>query len=150
MAEDGIVGQYNGSQAREVLITVQQWEEMSTASTAGSASAGTAHSLPTSRVPRTLSVIPETRKTSPPARGKSVGSDHEGSDEADEDLLDEDNDGTDEFEEDGDLVEEVELEDDGELDDSDEYDQDDEEPDEEEPEPKHTTPNRRRSHRSTA
>ncbi len=29
MAEDGIVGHYNGSQAREVLLTVEQWEEMS-------------------------------------------------------------------------------------------------------------------------
>ncbi len=29
MAEDGIVGEYNGSQAREVLMTVEQWEEMS-------------------------------------------------------------------------------------------------------------------------
>jgi S-DNA-T family DNA segregation ATPase FtsK/SpoIIIE len=28
MAEDGIVGAYNGSQAREVLMTVEQWEEM--------------------------------------------------------------------------------------------------------------------------
>jgi S-DNA-T family DNA segregation ATPase FtsK/SpoIIIE len=28
MAEDGIVGQYNGSQAREVLITLDQWDEM--------------------------------------------------------------------------------------------------------------------------
>jgi S-DNA-T family DNA segregation ATPase FtsK/SpoIIIE len=28
MAEDGIVGNYNGSQAREVLLTVEQWEEM--------------------------------------------------------------------------------------------------------------------------
>ena len=28
MAEDGIVGPYNGSQAREVLITVEDWEEM--------------------------------------------------------------------------------------------------------------------------
>ncbi len=26
MAEDGIVGPYNGSQAREVLITLAQWE----------------------------------------------------------------------------------------------------------------------------
>jgi DNA segregation ATPase FtsK/SpoIIIE, S-DNA-T family len=30
MSEDGIVGQYNGSQAREVAITVAQWEEMRT------------------------------------------------------------------------------------------------------------------------
>ncbi|MBX7072635.1 MAG: DNA translocase FtsK [Pirellulales bacterium] len=29
MAEDGIVGQYAGSQAREVLITIEQWQEMS-------------------------------------------------------------------------------------------------------------------------
>ena len=28
MAEDGIVGQYNGSQARDILITLAQWEEM--------------------------------------------------------------------------------------------------------------------------
>jgi S-DNA-T family DNA segregation ATPase FtsK/SpoIIIE len=31
MAEDGIVGHYNGSQAREVLITLEQWEEMRSA-----------------------------------------------------------------------------------------------------------------------
>jgi S-DNA-T family DNA segregation ATPase FtsK/SpoIIIE len=29
MAEDGIVGAYNGSQAREVLISMEQWQEMS-------------------------------------------------------------------------------------------------------------------------
>jgi S-DNA-T family DNA segregation ATPase FtsK/SpoIIIE len=28
MAEDGIVGQYNGSQAREVLMTIEQWQEL--------------------------------------------------------------------------------------------------------------------------
>jgi len=28
MAEDGIVGQYNGSQAREVLVTLEQWAAM--------------------------------------------------------------------------------------------------------------------------
>jgi len=32
MAEDGVVGHYNGSQAREVLITMEQWEEMKAAS----------------------------------------------------------------------------------------------------------------------
>ncbi len=29
MAEDGIVGPYNGSQAREILLTLAQWEQMS-------------------------------------------------------------------------------------------------------------------------
>ena len=29
MAEDGIVGSYNGSQAREILISVEDWEAMS-------------------------------------------------------------------------------------------------------------------------
>jgi len=28
MAEDGLVGTYNGSQAREVLVTLEQWQEM--------------------------------------------------------------------------------------------------------------------------
>ena len=31
MAEDGIVGQYNGSQAREVLISLEDWEAMTRA-----------------------------------------------------------------------------------------------------------------------
>jgi S-DNA-T family DNA segregation ATPase FtsK/SpoIIIE len=28
MAEDGIVGEYNGSKAREVLYTPEQWEAL--------------------------------------------------------------------------------------------------------------------------
>ncbi len=28
MAEDGIVGEYNGSQAREVMLTIADWEKM--------------------------------------------------------------------------------------------------------------------------
>ena len=35
MAEDGIVGPYNGSQAREVLLTAEQWESMSEECAAG-------------------------------------------------------------------------------------------------------------------
>ena len=35
MAEDGIVGPYNGSQAREVLLTAEQWESMSEEQTVG-------------------------------------------------------------------------------------------------------------------
>ena len=37
MAEDGIVGQYAGSQAREVTITIEQWEQMQAGNAAASA-----------------------------------------------------------------------------------------------------------------
>jgi DNA segregation ATPase FtsK/SpoIIIE, S-DNA-T family len=39
MAEDGIVGQYNGSQAREVMISIEDWEAMSRAKAGEVASA---------------------------------------------------------------------------------------------------------------
>ncbi len=39
MAEDGIVGEYNGSQAREVMISIEDWEVMSRASAGELASA---------------------------------------------------------------------------------------------------------------
>ncbi len=42
MAEDGIVGQYNGSQAREVLMTLEQWAAASGQSETGSSSASNA------------------------------------------------------------------------------------------------------------
>jgi S-DNA-T family DNA segregation ATPase FtsK/SpoIIIE len=42
MAEDGIVGPYNGSQAREVLVTVEQWEEMAGYNKNGGGATGTA------------------------------------------------------------------------------------------------------------
>ncbi|TWT88308.1 DNA translocase FtsK [Pseudobythopirellula maris] len=46
MAEDGIVGEYNGSQAREILISVEEWEQMSGAAD-GEPSAGPAEASPT-------------------------------------------------------------------------------------------------------
>jgi len=39
MAEDGIVGQYAGSQAREVTITLEQWEQMQAGGSAQAAAA---------------------------------------------------------------------------------------------------------------
>jgi S-DNA-T family DNA segregation ATPase FtsK/SpoIIIE len=39
MAEDGIVGQYNGSQARDVLISLEDWESRSQNPTAGATAA---------------------------------------------------------------------------------------------------------------
>jgi S-DNA-T family DNA segregation ATPase FtsK/SpoIIIE len=64
MAEDGIVGPYNGSQAREVLITVEQWEEMAGYNksgggpSSGASSAGTAVSQP-ARPARSNKIRPE-------------------------------------------------------------------------------------------
>jgi len=52
MAEDGIVGDYNGSQAREVLLTVEQWEAMSGKGGAASPAA------PPPRSGRTLTMAP--------------------------------------------------------------------------------------------
>ena len=40
MAEDGIVGDYNGSQAREVIVTMDQWQEMQAMAEANGVEAG--------------------------------------------------------------------------------------------------------------
>jgi len=37
MAEDGIVGPYNGSQAREILMTLEQWEQITGQGSGGAA-----------------------------------------------------------------------------------------------------------------
>ena len=45
MAEDGIVGQYAGSQAREVTISVEQWEQMQSGNAASGAAAAVATAI---------------------------------------------------------------------------------------------------------
>jgi len=57
MAEDGIVGQYNGSQAREVAISIAEWEAMRDGST--SSEAATAPSPPRSNKIQPLSSLDE-------------------------------------------------------------------------------------------
>jgi S-DNA-T family DNA segregation ATPase FtsK/SpoIIIE len=54
MAEDGIVGQYNGSQAREILITLADWERMQ----GGSAEADDAPAAPAKKRNK---VLPESQ-----------------------------------------------------------------------------------------
>ncbi|MDZ4658902.1 MAG: DNA translocase FtsK 4TM domain-containing protein [Bythopirellula sp.] len=58
MAEDGIVGEYNGSQAREVAISIEDWEAMQS----GSASAAEAAAPPKPR--RINKVLPGTDEPS--------------------------------------------------------------------------------------
>ena len=65
MAEDGIVGQYNGSQAREILITLTDWERMQgmssdePATPTSTARIATSTAVATSPQPKRNRVLPE-------------------------------------------------------------------------------------------
>jgi S-DNA-T family DNA segregation ATPase FtsK/SpoIIIE len=87
MAEDGIVGQYNGSQAREVIISLEQWAEMSGS---GGVTAVAAPAEPR-RTNKILLAPPEERRSVGPravADADAVAVAEE--DEEDEELDDED------------------------------------------------------------
>ena len=88
MAEEGIVGQYAGSQAREVLITLDDWERMQSgqkpiggtrsAAPAAPLQAAMAPQAPTSLPPElaTSRVVPE-RPAPPPRRSNRIIPDRE-------------------------------------------------------------------------
>jgi S-DNA-T family DNA segregation ATPase FtsK/SpoIIIE len=59
MAEDGIVGNYNGSQAREVLVTLEQWATMS-------AQGGTQPSAPAPAGSKSGRVLTVSSRSGPP------------------------------------------------------------------------------------
>jgi S-DNA-T family DNA segregation ATPase FtsK/SpoIIIE len=103
MAEDGIVGTYNGSQAREVLLTADQWAQMS-------GSSGTpAVAPPAAPPPRASRVLTVSKPTRP-----LEDEDDEELDEEEDDELEEDSETEDEYEEDYDEADEEESdEDDG-------------------------------------
>jgi S-DNA-T family DNA segregation ATPase FtsK/SpoIIIE len=89
MAEDGIVGQYNGSQAREILITVSDWERMQGLSsddemTLASAPAPSSHTLTAAPAKKRNRVLPEPWENEPADEPTSADSDDE---LADEDAL---------------------------------------------------------------
>lgn len=67
MAEDGIVGQYNGSQAREVLISVAQWEAMQAGGSAEAEApaAPAKSSAPKSVAKKPTPALPPPRKSAP-------------------------------------------------------------------------------------
>ncbi len=111
MAEDGIVGQYNGSQAREVIISLEQWAEMS-----GSGSVKPPSAEPPKRNNTIMLAPPEERRSTEPR----AGSDDDSAD--DEEELDDDDDSYNDDDEDQDDEEEEEADDFDEEED-DEYDQ---------------------------
>ncbi|HTU26178.1 MAG TPA: DNA translocase FtsK [Pirellulales bacterium] len=131
MAEDGIVGQYNGSQAREVLLTVEQWEAMSDGG--GGAAAGVpaatvkstpAKSAPAKAAPATKQPTKEARRVerSPPEEEELDEEESDDDEEADDesDYLDDGDREDDEADADGETAEaedEVEEEVDDEVDD---------------------------------
>ncbi len=88
MAEDGIVGNYNGSQAREVLITLEQWEEMSGQRGAKPAPA------PAPAPPRSNRVLTVANRSKPELDDEDAYDeiDVEGDDELADDLSEEDED----------------------------------------------------------
>jgi S-DNA-T family DNA segregation ATPase FtsK/SpoIIIE len=98
MAEDGIVGEYNGSQAREVLITIEQWEQMqqggggaapATASAPPPAPSRPAESPPLRRSHRVLTVAPRSKPRIDDEDDELDDERDEESDEAASDELDE-------------------------------------------------------------
>jgi S-DNA-T family DNA segregation ATPase FtsK/SpoIIIE len=58
MAEDGIVGEYNGSQAREVAISVEDWEAMASANKAEASGEAPAAAAPSVPQPMTAANVP--------------------------------------------------------------------------------------------
>jgi DNA segregation ATPase FtsK/SpoIIIE, S-DNA-T family len=81
MAEDGIVGQYNGSQARDILITLADWERMQGSSSGEEAPSAvglaTAQSAATSLPPRRNIVKPQPWDDEPDAADDEEALDRE-------------------------------------------------------------------------
>ncbi|REK19522.1 MAG: DNA translocase FtsK [Planctomycetota bacterium] len=124
MAEDGIVGQYNGSQARDVLVSPEQWEEMCGQ---GSTSAPEPPAPAAPSAPRSGRVLTVAARSEP-----QIEDDEE--EEVDDDAYESDEDSEEEYEEevedeleDGEEYEEEEYEE--------EYEDDEEEVEDEEPSP---------------
>jgi len=92
MAEDGIVGPYNGSQAREVLISLEQWEAMRGQ---WQRRIPSLPSVPPPRASNRILLKSEKRRTPPPGDGIS-----DGDDGLDENLEEDFDEGDDEDQED--------------------------------------------------
>jgi len=93
MAEDGIVGQYNGSQAREVVITLEQWAAMLGQGAAATPSQGvppSTNALPVPAVkPKRNRILPEPDEDGDYADENDSAIPWDNEDEVDEDAEDE-------------------------------------------------------------
>ncbi|MCA9184744.1 MAG: DNA translocase FtsK 4TM domain-containing protein [Pirellulaceae bacterium] len=154
MAEDGIVGTYAGSQAREVLLTMEDWQRMksggatpptdteppakSTKSTKSMKATKTTKSTKTTKLNKSVEPVRSVRSNRSDAPWENDSTSYV-DDDAEEDIADEDDFEEDDFEED-DLVDdtvdddEIDEEDDVEEDDVEDYDEDDEVSEDEEDE----------------
>ena len=99
MAEDGIVGEYNGSQAREVSISVAEWEAMN----------GDGEATAEAEGPMTAATVPAKAK-----RSSKILPEEEATEEAAEESDDEELADDEEWEEEDEEDETAELEDDAE------------------------------------
>jgi S-DNA-T family DNA segregation ATPase FtsK/SpoIIIE len=141
MAEDGIVGPYNGSQAREILLTVAQWEQMQGQGATDASSDAPAKSRRSSKI----SLAPPAGERSLPGKVKTVKpiddedeeveeevDAYEEEDVEDESALDDEEPEEEDEEEDDGSEEDEEAEDDPDSEDEEEYEEDEEEYEEEE------------------
>jgi len=142
MAEDGIVGEYNGSQAREVLISLEDWETMSSEGGSAAESDGTTSvAAPTSKERHNNKIVPGSDEPSDldeePASAalwedeseleESDAAENEEAEESEGDYEYEEAEDDDGYEqEDDELAEDEEWEDDDELAEDEEWEEEDE------------------------
>jgi S-DNA-T family DNA segregation ATPase FtsK/SpoIIIE len=142
MAEDGVVGQYNGSQARDVLISLEEWESRQM-----DGGATTEASIPSRPgAPTTAAtVIPQRRnriapEPEEPSDLEDEAEEYDEEDESDEEVADDeewddeatDEEASDDESDDDEFEEDEELEDDGSEEDESDDEWDEEESEEEE------------------
>jgi S-DNA-T family DNA segregation ATPase FtsK/SpoIIIE len=133
MAEDGIVGDYNGSQAREVMISIEDWEAMTRAKADDAAADVPAAKTPAAR-PTTVESLPRYEKTAsaisqltptPPRRNRIVPDPDEPSDLEDDSTAPFGDDADEDWEDEGELASASgEMGNDSELDETDEAEDD--------------------------
>jgi S-DNA-T family DNA segregation ATPase FtsK/SpoIIIE len=135
MAEDGVVGQYNGSQARDVLISLEEWESRQqeggeAAQSIGGAARPATPSTAASVVPqRRNKIAPEPEEPSDLEEDSYDSEDEELEESDDDELADDDDEWEDEEEEDDDEFSGGESDEDWDEEDSDidgDYEEEDE------------------------